>query len=59
LVYGPPYEESKLEFLEELNYVLGRWQGGTLIGAILTLLETKERKAMESLILDMYMLLMT
>jgi hypothetical protein len=32
VVYGSPYEESKTEFIEELDKVMGDWQGPTLAG---------------------------
>jgi hypothetical protein len=30
-ICGSPYEESKLEFLAELDEVLANWQGPTLV----------------------------
>jgi hypothetical protein len=32
VVYDSPYEEFKVDFLEELEVVMTRWQGPTLIG---------------------------
>jgi hypothetical protein len=32
VVYGSPYEEFKVAFLEELEVVMTRWQGPTLVG---------------------------
>jgi hypothetical protein len=32
VVYGSPYDSDKLEFLEDLSSVLGKWQGPTLVG---------------------------
>lgn len=31
-VYGPAYDEFKQDFLDELELVIGKWQGPTLIG---------------------------
>jgi hypothetical protein len=36
VVYGSPYDSDKLEFLEDLSSVLGKWQGPTLVGGTLT-----------------------
>jgi hypothetical protein len=48
VVYGSPYEESKTEFIEELDKVMGDWQGPTLAGGggISTLLGVKGKRAM-------------
>jgi hypothetical protein len=27
VVYGSPYEESKMEFIDELDSIMGTWQG--------------------------------
>jgi hypothetical protein len=32
VVYGSPYEETKQEFLDELNYIMGLWLGPTMVG---------------------------
>jgi hypothetical protein len=32
VVYGSPYEEIKLEFIEELDMVMAKWNGPTLVG---------------------------
>jgi hypothetical protein len=32
VVYGSPYEEFTEQFITELDEVLSRWQGATLIG---------------------------
>jgi hypothetical protein len=44
VVYGSPYDESKLEFLEELDSVLGRWQGPTLLGGDFNLGRSQREK---------------
>jgi hypothetical protein len=31
VVYGSPYDEGKIEFIDELHMVLGSWRGLTLI----------------------------
>jgi hypothetical protein len=54
VVYGSPYEEFKVAFLEELEVVMTRWQGPTLVGGRgLILSETKGRRTMVWLILTM------
>jgi hypothetical protein len=46
-VYGSPYEEHKLEFLTEMDLVMDKWQGPTLLGGgILTWLGPIKRKVM-------------
>jgi hypothetical protein len=32
VVYGSPYEETKIDFVNELHMVMGLWQGPTLAG---------------------------
>jgi hypothetical protein len=32
VVYGPAYDELKLEFISELHLVMGGWPGPTLLG---------------------------
>jgi hypothetical protein len=32
VVYGSPYEEGKMDFIDELHVVLSSWQGPTLVG---------------------------
>lgn len=32
VVYGPAFDEQKASFLEELEAVMGSWQGPLLIG---------------------------
>jgi hypothetical protein len=46
VVYGLPYDEFKLEFIEELNHVMGTWLGPTVVGMILTWLGVKVRRVM-------------
>jgi hypothetical protein len=40
-VYGYPYEESKLGFLNELDGVLANWHGPTLVGGDFNLVRTQ------------------
>jgi hypothetical protein len=35
VVYGPAYDEFKLDFIFELHSVMGNWPGPNLIGGIL------------------------
>jgi hypothetical protein len=47
VVYGSPYEETKLEFIDELHLVMGNWEGPTLVGGDFNLVRTqKEKKTM-------------
>jgi hypothetical protein len=32
VIYGPPYDEKKVEFLEELHIIMEGWQGPTILG---------------------------
>jgi hypothetical protein len=32
VVYGTPYEEFKVDFINELHEVMGGWQGPTILG---------------------------
>jgi hypothetical protein len=34
VVYGSPYEEFKLEFIDELDSIMSRWQGPTIVGGL-------------------------
>jgi hypothetical protein len=36
VMYGSPYDSNKLEFLEELDFILSKWQGPIPIGGTLT-----------------------
>ena len=47
VVYGPAYDDLKHEFLEELESVMGAWNGPVLIEVILTLLGLPLIKVME------------
>jgi hypothetical protein len=31
VVYGSPYEETKIDFVNEMHLVMGQWQGPTLM----------------------------
>jgi hypothetical protein len=44
MVYGSPYEESKLTFINELDEVLGSWQGATLMGGDFNLVRSQNEK---------------
>lgn len=52
VVYGSPYEEGKQEFISELHEMFISWQGSTLIGVILTLLDIKGIRVMGMLTLS-------
>ena len=43
-VYGSAYDESKLDFLNELNSVLAEWSGPTLIGGDFNLVRNTSEK---------------
>jgi hypothetical protein len=45
VVYGSPYEESKIEFIEELDSVMGGWQGPTLLGGDFNLVRSQREKS--------------
>lgn len=44
MVYGSPYEEGKVEFLQEIEDLLANWDGPTIIGRILILWLTQRKK---------------
>jgi hypothetical protein len=44
VVYGSPYEELKVSFLDEMEIVMTRWQGPTLIGGDLNLVRNQGEK---------------
>jgi hypothetical protein len=44
VVYGSPYEESKLEFIKELEMIMGNWQGPTLVGSDFNLVRNQKEK---------------
>jgi hypothetical protein len=37
VVYGSPYEDRKVEFIDELHLMLSEWQGPTIIGGYFNL----------------------
>jgi hypothetical protein len=43
VVYGPAYDELKLEFISELHLVMGGWPGTTLLGGDFNLVRSKKR----------------
>jgi hypothetical protein len=36
VVYGSPYEDGKVEFINELHLVMAAWKGPVMIGVTLT-----------------------
>jgi exonuclease III len=44
VVYGSPYEETKLEFIEELDMVMAKWNGPTLVGGDFNLVRSQKEK---------------
>jgi exonuclease III len=44
VVYGSPYEEGKLEFLEELDSLLTNWDGPTVLGGDFNITITAKEK---------------
>jgi hypothetical protein len=44
VVYGSPYDETKLEFIDELHLVMGIWVGPTLIGGDFNLVRSQREK---------------
>jgi hypothetical protein len=60
VVYGSPYEDEKLEFINELHMVMPTWVGPTLLGGGggLTWLGIKREKVMVISISAMLLLLM-
>jgi hypothetical protein len=44
VVYGSPYDETKLEFIDELHFVMGLWDGPTLIGGDFNLVRSQKEK---------------
>ena len=45
VVYGSPYEDTKVEFINELHLVMGGWQGPTLIGEDFNLVRSQREKS--------------
>jgi hypothetical protein len=45
IIYGPPYEESKMLFLSELDGILLNWHGPTLIGGDFNLVRNQKEKS--------------
>jgi hypothetical protein len=44
VVYDSPYDETKLEFIDELHFVMGLWDGPTLIGGDFNLVRSQKEK---------------
>jgi hypothetical protein len=40
VVYGSRYEETKLEFIEEMDQVMAKWEGPTLLGGDFNLVKS-------------------
>jgi endonuclease/exonuclease/phosphatase (EEP) superfamily protein YafD len=47
VVYGPAYEELKLNFISELHSVIGGWPGPTLLGGDFNLVRSQKEKSNE------------
>jgi hypothetical protein len=45
VVYGSPYEELKITFLEELELVMAKWQEPSLIGGDFNLVKSQREKS--------------
>jgi hypothetical protein len=45
VVYGSPYEESKVEFIYELHLIMGLWGGPTLLGGDFNLVRSQKEKS--------------
>jgi hypothetical protein len=45
VVYGAPYEDKKIDFLEELELVMDKWQGPTMIGGDFNLVRNSKEKS--------------
>jgi endonuclease/exonuclease/phosphatase (EEP) superfamily protein YafD len=40
VVYGSRYEETKLEFIEEMDQVMAKWEGPALLGGDFNLVKS-------------------
>jgi hypothetical protein len=45
VVYGSPYEETKMEFIDKLHRVMDQWQGPTLVGGDFNLVRNQSEKS--------------
>jgi hypothetical protein len=45
VVYGSPYEETKVEFIDELHLIMGLWGGPTLLGGDFNLVRSQKEKS--------------
>jgi hypothetical protein len=59
VVYGPAYEDRKIEFIDELHPVVSGWQGPILIGGILICADVLLIRAMAGSPKDLLIVLMT
>jgi hypothetical protein len=47
VVYGSPYEDKKVEFIDELYKTMCSWLGPVFLGEILTFVDLLQTKVME------------
>jgi len=45
VIYGSPYEDGKLVFLDELHKIMGSWQGPIILGADFNLVRYSHEKS--------------
>jgi hypothetical protein len=45
VVYGSPYEESEIDFVNELHRVMALWQGPTLVGGDFSMVRSYKEKS--------------
>jgi hypothetical protein len=45
VIYGSPYEELKVEFIEELHLIMSMWSGPTLLGGDFNLVRNQKEKS--------------
>jgi hypothetical protein len=47
VIYGSPYDEKKMEFLEELHLIMAGWQGPTILGGDFNIVRSQKEKSNE------------
>jgi hypothetical protein len=47
VVYGTPYEETKMEFIDELHIIMTDWDGPTLLGGDFNIVISQLEKVMD------------
>jgi endonuclease/exonuclease/phosphatase (EEP) superfamily protein YafD len=47
VVYGTPYEETKMEFIDELHIIMTDWDGPTLLGGDFNIVRSQLKKVMD------------